>query len=271
MFGNTSYDVFEKDSYRYIKLESGKSAKQLVFLHGMFGGLSNFDPLLDSLGSRYDCFIPEIPLYDLPKSRMKIIELAKWLETALDAQGFDEVVVMGNSLGGHIALEFTHNYPERVEALVLTGSAGLFENQFGNTMPRRFDREYIKKRAGETFYHDILDDTIIDEIMGVIKDRKKLMNLLKLARATHKYNMEEALAHIYHRTLLIWGENDEITPPEVAHQFMGLMPNAELKWIDECGHAPMMEHPKVFAEYLKEFLIELENDNHKINKSGYGK
>jgi len=271
MFGNSSYKVLDRDSYRYIKLESGNSEKQLVFLHGMFGGLSNFDPLLDSLGAKYDCFIPEIPLYELPNNKMKINELAKWLKNILDAEGLDKVVLMGNSLGGHIALEFTHTYPEHVEALVLTGSAGLFENQFGNTTPRRFDREYIRKRAGETFYHDILDDTIIDEIMGVIKDRKKLMNLLKLARATHKYNMEEALAHIPHRTLLIWGQNDEITPPEVAHQFMGLLPNAELKWIDECGHAPMMEHPKVFAEYLKEFLIELEKENHKIGKNGNGK
>lgn len=261
MFGNTAYDVIERGDYRFV-LREGKAAdpaenQQLVLLHGMFGGLSNFDPLLDEMDENVTCFIPEIPLYELPSSSMKVSKLAEWLKKVLVNEGIEETILLGNSLGGHIALDFTLQNPQQVEALVLTGSSGLFENHFGNSTPRRFDREYIRQRAGETFYHDILNDTIIDEIMAVLKNRKKLKNLLRLARATHKYNMEHVLGQIEHRTLLVWGKNDEITPPDVGEMFQSLMPNAKLEWIDECGHAPMMEHPKEFTVILTRFLNEL--------------
>jgi 2-hydroxy-6-oxonona-2,4-dienedioate hydrolase len=53
---------------------------------------------------------------------------------------------------------------------------------------------------------------------------------------------------------LIWGKNDTITPPEVAEEFKTLLPNASLYWIDECGHAPMMEHPTQFNAILDSWL-----------------
>ncbi len=53
---------------------------------------------------------------------------------------------------------------------------------------------------------------------------------------------------------LIWGKNDEVTPPEVAEEFNELLPKSTLYWIDKCGHAPMMEHPDKFNEYLEEWL-----------------
>jgi pimeloyl-ACP methyl ester carboxylesterase len=102
--------------------------------------------------------------------------------------------------------------------------------------------------------------------MEVINDRAKLMSLLAITRDTHKYNMEEYLPEITQEVLLIWGRNDEITPPEAAELFEEKLPNARLQWIDKCGHAPMMEHPKKFALLLKEFLVELEN-NRKSNTS----
>ena len=55
-------------------------------------------------------------------------------------------------------------------------------------------------------------------------------------------------------TLLIWGNNDTITPPFVAKEFNKLIPNSELHFIDLCGHAPMMERPDEFNEILNGFL-----------------
>ena len=55
---------------------------------------------------------------------------------------------------------------------------------------------------------------------------------------------------------LIWGRNDTITPPEVAEEFKQLLPHATLHWIDQCGHAPMMEHPQQFNQLLDAWLKE---------------
>jgi pimeloyl-ACP methyl ester carboxylesterase len=54
---------------------------------------------------------------------------------------------------------------------------------------------------------------------------------------------------------LIWGKDDNVTPPDVAEEFHELLPNSELNWIDECGHAPMMEHPDKFNDILEVWLI----------------
>jgi pimeloyl-ACP methyl ester carboxylesterase len=168
-------------------------------------------------------------------------------------------ILVGNSMGGHIALDYVLQYPQKVSALVLTGSSGIQEKDFGSTFPRRKDRDYIREQAALTFYEDLINETIMDEIMEVVNSPKKLLTMLAIARDTHEYNIEEYLPDIPHKTLLVWGKNDEITPPEVAQRFEDKLPNARLRWIDKCGHAPMMEYPETFALYLNEFLIELHN------------
>ncbi|HLR30968.1 MAG TPA: alpha/beta hydrolase, partial [Fodinibius sp.] len=125
--------------------------------------------------------------------------------------------------------------------------------------PRRKDRSFIKKQANLTFYEDLIDDTVMDEIMTVVKSPSKLTNLLALTRDTHKYNMEKFLSGITQPVLLVWGRQDEITPPKVADMFLEKLPNAQLKWIDKCGHAPMMEHPEKFAAFMNDFLLQLKD------------
>ena len=69
-----------------------------------------------------------------------------------------------------------------------------------------------------------------------------------MAKSAMRHNMKNDLSKIKVPTCLIWGENDKITPPDVAKEFNELMPNSELFWIKNCGHAPMMEHSKKFNE-----------------------
>jgi len=258
MFGNTKFPVHNTEKYRYIEIKGNGKSKPLVMLHGMFGGLSNFDPLLEEFGG-YHVFVPEIPLYEFPRVKLTIPVITDWLRKQLVSHHISDPVLLGNSMGGHIALEYARKYPGSACGLVLTGSSGLMENDFGASRPKRYDREYIKERASLTFYEDLVTDTIIDEILDVLSDPEKLGRLLKLARSTHSYNMEDELKHIKQPTLLVWGRNDRITPPEVAETFLEKLPRATLKWIDRCGHAPMMERPAEFADYLKDFLQKLES------------
>lgn len=272
MFGETRFSVQQDDRYKFICLQEERdNTAPLVLLHGMFGGLSNFDPLLGRIKER-TVFVPEIPVYEFDKNRLNIPELSKWLHRVLRDHEIEQPILLGNSMGGHIALQYALSYPYDVKALVLTGSSGLFENDLGSSRPKRYNREYVKQRASLTFYDDLVDDTIIDEILEVLQSPSKLTRLLRIARSTHQHNLEDELKNITHPALLVWGRNDVITPPEVAEQFLQKLPNATLKWIDECGHAPMMERPEAFAAYLHDFLNELtisDQDNDRNHEEDY--
>lgn len=269
MFGESIHEIHCNNGFEYLKIpDDNSSGLELVLLHGMFGGLSNYDPLLKHL-SGYTIYVPSIPIYEFDTKDLTIPKLGCWLKEFCTQLNLRSPVLLGNSMGGHIALEYAVQYPDSVSSLVLTGSSGLLERDFGTTCPRRNDREYIRKQAALTFYDDLIDDTILDEIIDVITTPSKLKNLLAITRSTHSHNMEEKLPGISHPALLIWGKNDKITPPEVAKAFLRLMPDAQLKWINKCGHAPMMEHPKTFALYLEEFLRELKNKYPESKQSNY--
>ncbi len=261
MFGSSKYTLHSSQGYELLKIKAKiKNAENLVFIHGMFGGLSNFDPLLDCL-ENYSIFVPSIPLYELKKSDLTIPRLAEWLNKFIEELDIKDPILLGNSMGGHIALEYTHKFSSKVKALLLAGSSGLLEYDFGSTFPKRKSREYLKEKANMTFYEDLADDVIVDELMAVVNSRKKILSLLKITRSTHSFNMEDKLPKIKQPTLLVWGKQDIVTPPKVAKQFHDLLPNSELHFLDRCGHAPMMERPKEFTRIMNEFLLKIEKNN----------
>jgi pimeloyl-ACP methyl ester carboxylesterase len=140
----------------------------------------------------------------------------------------------------------------------LTGSSGLFENGMGDTYPRRGDYEYIKKKTEVTFYDpNMATKELVDEVFEITRNRLKVIKIIALAKSAIRHNLGEELSNIKLPTLLIWGNNDTITPPFVAREFHRLIPNSELYFIDKCGHAPMMEQPEEFNVILDKFLKKL--------------
>ena len=67
--------------------------------------------------------------------------------------------------------------------------------------------------------------------------------------------MADDLPKMETKTLIIWGRQDVVTPPNVGEDFNSLLPNSDLIWIDKCGHAPMMEHPNNFNEIMENWLL----------------
>ena len=142
-------------------------------------------------------------------------------------------------------------YPEFVKALVITGSSGLYESAMGDGYPKRGDYEYIKKKAEDVFYNpEVATKEIVDEVFATVNDRIKLIKTLTIAKSAIRHNMAKDLPKMTTPTCIIWGRNDKVTPPNVAEEFDQLLPNSELFWIEECGHAAMMEHPDQFNEIL---------------------
>ena len=151
-------------------------------------------------------------------------------------------------MGGHIWLILTLSNPELVHSLVLTGSSGLYERSFGDSFPRRGDRDYIKRKTQDVFFDPkVATEELIDEVFGVVNDRMKGIKTVLLAKSAIKHNMLPDLPKIKQPTCIIWGKQDNVTPPDVADEMDKQIPNSDLFWIDECGHVPMLETPEAFA------------------------
>lgn len=245
-------ELKQEGGFRYIEKGEGTP---LILLHGLFGALSNFKQVVDHFSDRYRVLIPMLPLYELSVLDTNAKSLAKFLDKFIRFKGFESVYLLGNSLGGHVALIYTKKHPEKVKALILTASSGLYENAFGSSFPRREDKEFIRKKVAVTFYDPkFATDELVDECFEVVNDRNRVLRILAIAKSAIRHNMSKDLPKMNMPACLIWGKNDTITPPEVAEEFNQKLPDASLFWIDECGHAPMMEHPEKFNSILDNWL-----------------
>jgi pimeloyl-ACP methyl ester carboxylesterase len=242
----------EKD-YRYIEVGEGTP---IIVLHGLMGGLSNFDSVTRFFSQNgYKVVIPELPIYSMSLIKTNVKSFATYLKDFIDFKGFEEVILLGNSLGGHIGLYHTKLFPEKVKGLVITGSSGLYESAMGSGYTKRSDYEVIKKKAQDVFYDpEVATKEIVDEVYETVNDRNKLVKTLAIAKSAIRHNMAKDLPKMHTPTCIIWGKNDTVTPPEVAVEFHTLLPDSDLFWIDKCGHAAMMEHPDEFNTILNGWL-----------------
>ena len=229
----------------------------IILLHGLFGALSNWKSVVDFFSKKYRVIIPKIPLTDVDVEDANLESLTKLVSKFITSNRLKNFTLIGNSLGGHIGLMYTIQNPNKVKQLVLTGSSGLYENSFGGSFPKRGDYGYINDRVNHTFYNpNILTKKYVDNIFDTLNDNAKCLNIITIARSAQRNNLSKKLYRIKCPTYLIWGLNDTITPPSVAHQFNKLISKSKLKFIDKCCHAPMMERPQEFNKILKSFLDE---------------
>lgn len=246
------FSVIEEKGFKYVEEGEGEP---LILLHGLMGALSNWEAVINEFKGRYRVIIPMLPIYDLPLLSTGVKGLSKYLDKFLKFKNLENVVLLGNSLGGHVGLVYTLKHPEKVKALVLAGSSGLYENAFGGTFPKRENYDFIKEKVEFTFYDPATaSKELVDEVYAAVNDRHKVIRILAMAKSAIRHNMAKELNHIKIPVCLIWGKNDVVTPPDVAVEFKQLLPDAELNWIDECGHAPMMEKPAEFNHFLNQFL-----------------
>jgi 2-hydroxy-6-oxonona-2,4-dienedioate hydrolase len=247
----------QEGEHHYIETTPGKEV--ILLLHGLFGALSNFEDIINDFKDDYNVVVPILPIMEMPMKKLGLSGLVAYIESFVEFKSIDEVNVLGNSLGGHLAQLYALSNPEKVKSIILTGSSGLFENAMGNTFPKRGDYEFIKKKTESVFYDPkTATKELVDEVFDTVNDRMKALRVVITAKSAVRNNLEDKIKKIAAPTLLIWGREDDITPAFVAEKFHELIPNTRLEFIEKCGHAPMMERPKEFNSILKEFL---ENQN----------
>ena len=246
------YQIRVEKKFKYIEEGEGQT---LILLHGLFGALSNWMEVIEKFKGKYKVVIPLMPIYDLPLLSTNVKSLSKFIHRFIIHKGYSDFTLIGNSLGGHVALVYVTQHQQLVHSLVLTGSSGLYENAMGGTFPRREDYNFIKQKVEYTFYDPkSATKELVDEVYEIINNRIKLARILSLAKSAIRHNMKDELQKIKTPTCLIWGKNDNITPPDVADEFHRLLPKSDLFLIDKCGHAPMMEQPHIFNDILDEWL-----------------
>lgn len=249
------YKIKQRDKFKFIEEGEGEP---LVLLHGLFGALSNFMDLIEHFRHSYKVVVPMLPLFELDIFHTTVGGLQKHVYRFIETMGYQNIHLLGNSLGGHVALVHVLKHPERIKSLILTGSSGLFENGMGDTYPKRGDYEYIRKKTEMTFYDPATaTKELVDEVFEITNNRLKVIKIISLAKSAIRNNLGEELNQIQQPTLLIWGNNDVVTPPFVAREFNKMIPNSELYFVDKCGHAPMMEVPGEFNNILEKFLTKL--------------
>ncbi len=247
--------IREEGDFRYVEEGDGDV---IVALHGLFGALSNFRDLILHLKDRYRVAIPMLPLYTLPLDETNLAGYVDYVERFVAMKGYRNIIIMGNSLGGHIGLIYALRNLTNLRGLVLTGSSGLFESTMGDTFPKKGDYEFIKQKTALTFYDPACaTKELVDEVFEIVNDRERALRIIYTAKSAIRNNLAEEIHKIQCPTLLIWGLQDTITPPFVGEEFRKLIPNSELVMVDKCGHAPMMERLGEFNEALDQWLEKL--------------
>ena len=246
--------IQEENGFKFI--EEGKG-DVLILLHGLFGALSNFKEVVNHFKEKFTVVFPFLPLYDLPLKDSTVIGMCNHIKEFVEYKKYNKVHVLGNSLGGHIALVYALKYPEKVKTITLTGSSGLFENSLGDGYPNKESYEYVKKKTEYTFYDPkTATKELVDEVYETVNNRNKAIRIITMAKSAVRHNLRNELNKLTMPVKLIWGKQDTITPYFVGEEFEKLLPNASLTPMDKCGHAAMMERPKLFNEILEEFCKE---------------
>lgn len=249
-----NYPLHEEDSFSFIETKGGDET--LLLLHGLFGALSNFEGIINHFGQRYNVVVPMLPIFKLPIRKVSVGGMVKHVAEFVQSRGYGKVHVLGNSLGGHIALLFALDYPDKIASITLTGSSGLFENSLGSSFPKRGDYEFIRKKTEAIFFDPaVANKELVDEVFDTVNDRNKAIRIIATAKSAVRHNLGDKLHQIKVPTLLIWGRQDTVTPPFVGEKFHELIENSQLEIVDDCGHAPMMELPALFNSILEEFLL----------------
>lgn len=246
------FAIKEEKGFKYIEEGEGEV---LLLLHGLMGALSNWEDVIIQFRTGYRVIIPMLPIYEMPLLTTGVKNLSTFLHKFIKYKNLQNIILLGNSLGGHVALIYATTHPEMIRAMVLTGSSGLYENSFGGSFPRRESYDFIKEKVEFTFFDPATaTKELVDDVFSTVNDRNRVIRILAMAKSAIRHNMATELHKLNMPVCLIWGKNDKITPPDVAREFHEKLPDSDLYWIDQCGHAPMMERPVEFNSYLEHFL-----------------
>ncbi|MCC5785374.1 MAG: alpha/beta hydrolase [Phycisphaerales bacterium] len=229
--------------------------RPVVFLSGLVGLNRHWEGVITRVCHRFRCVPVEVPLLELEGADCGVHGVRMMLETFMQKWLGEPAIFVGSSFGGHVALMLALDRPDLVSGLVLAGSSGLAEKPIVSETTKRDSYEWMQTKIAELFHDpDSMDTSDVERAFRELTDRKKARAMIKLSRSCRENHLGSELHRVQAPTLVLWGRQDIVTPPEAASEFAQKIPNARLHWIERCGHAPMIERPNEFASGLLEFV-----------------
>ncbi|WP_379090216.1 alpha/beta fold hydrolase [Pedobacter sp. UC225_65] len=142
---------------------------------------------------QHKIWTPELPLFSKVVGQ-GLDRLVLFLEQYIEKNHIAKPVLIGNSLGGHVALLYTLKHPDKVDRLVLTGSSGLYENTFGGSFPRVKDYQYIRTKIEDVFDRkEVVDEEMVAHVFGIVQQKLKVLSIIGLARDAQRQNLKDFL------------------------------------------------------------------------------
>lgn len=236
----------------------------LILLHGAGAGSVTWYPTIGNLSKKFQVIVPDIVGYgesDKPNAPYDRKYFSKWLKDFFKELKIPKAHIVGLSQGGSIALQFTLDNQEMVDKLILVDSGGLgakvsfwamigmiWMNNFPSLLADRFNSKFLMHNpANRDANHNLYSIAVLKGDGG--------KNAFRQGRGSAVSKIpDELLQQINTETLIIWGENDRLFPVEFGKKATEIIPNSKFHLIQNSGHLPHMDQPKIFNKILLDFL-----------------
>jgi pimeloyl-ACP methyl ester carboxylesterase len=235
-----------------VRLRRGGAGKPLLFLHGA-SGAPVILPFMEKLAQRFDVLVPEHPGYgqsDEPDWLENIHDMAYFYLDFLKFLNLKEVVVIGSSMGGWIAMEMAVRDTSRIASLILVAPAGIaapgvqpadiFLMSPEDTVKALFFDEKLAAAR--------LAEPVTPEGVDVALKNRHTTALLAWEPRLHDPFLPKWLHRIDVPVKIIWGRQDRILPVGFMDFYKKILPRAELEIFENCGHLPHAEKPDQFCD-----------------------
>lgn len=251
-------------------LEAG-SGEPVLMLHGSGPGVSgtaNWQYNIPVLAEKFHVFAPDIVGFGATERPADIVySLRTWTDHVwafLDAHGIDKIAIVGNSLGGRIALQMATDHPARISRMVLMGSPGVgMTPTEGLAALRAYEPSPDAMRALLRNFFAVNPALITDELVAIRYEASIADGAFEAYRAMffdprHKGSelgiTEEEVRAITTPSLLVHGREDKVVPLTVSVAMLGLLPKADLHVFSHCGHWTQIERADEFSALVSDFL-----------------
>lgn len=252
--------------------QAGHGEQALVFVHGNYASSRWWAPQLERLPFSVRGFAPDLRGCGGQEGHtqssngvdgLSVRDLADDLKQFVDALHLKHPILVGHSLGGVIVTEYAVTYPDQVGGLVLVDSgppdglpllfyAQMFAAplQFWSRTVLRVSLRQLALTSPGTISEELVDDTL----------STPPEQYSAFSEALVRWNVESALPGLNIPTLIIWGEEDNIIPPQVARRYLELLPRARLVMIPDAGHCPQLQRPDEFSRALRSFVTQRQKE-----------
>jgi 2-hydroxymuconate-semialdehyde hydrolase/2-hydroxy-6-oxo-octa-2,4-dienoate hydrolase len=251
-------------------LETG-SGEPLLMLHGSGPGVSaiaNWQNNIGTLAQRFRVLAPDIVGFGATERPADVTySLRTWTDQIwafLDAHGIDMTAIVGNSLGGRIALQMATDRPDRITKMVLMGAPGVgMTLTDGLAALRAYQPSHDAMRDLLRNYFAVDPAIITDELVAIRYEASIADGAYEAYRAMfldprHAGSelgiTEDEVRAIATPTLLVHGREDKVVPVQVSVTMLGLLPNADLHVFSACGHWTQIERAEEFSALVADYL-----------------